>query len=104
MVLRYRTSCENGSDLIFAFFCLCLKDFQAFLHQLFIMHWDIEKKSLGRLMANQIYFLILNKCTQIELEEPKWLSGGSHTSVFDGGLLGSHFGSPGDPNTCIGTI
>ena len=31
---------------------------------------------------------------QIKLEEPKWLSGGSHTSVFNGGLLGSHFGSP----------
>ncbi len=39
--------------------------------------------------------------TQIKLEEPKWLSGGSHTSVFNGGLLGSHFGSPGDPDTCI---
>ncbi len=26
----------------------------------------------------------------IILEEPKWLSGGSHTSVFNGGLLGSH--------------
>ena len=32
------------------------------------------------------------KYTQIEPEEPKWLSGGSHTSVFNGGLLGSHFG------------
>ncbi len=32
--------------------------------------------------------------THIKLEEPKWLSGGSHTSVFNGGPLGSHFGSP----------
>ena len=39
--------------------------------------------------------------TQIKLEEPKWLSGWSHTSVFNGGLLGSHFGSPGDPDTCL---
>ncbi len=42
-----------------------------------------------------------SECTQIKLEEPKWLSGGSHTSVFNGGLMGSHFGSPRDPDTCI---
>ncbi len=33
----------------------------------------------------------------LKLEEPKWLSGGSHTSVFNGGLLGIHFGSPREP-------
>ncbi len=27
---------------------------------------------------------------QIKLEEPKWISAGNHT-VFNGGLLGSHF-------------
>ncbi len=32
--------------------------------------------------------------TLIKLKEPKWLSGGIHTSVFNGGPLGSHFGSP----------
>ncbi len=31
--------------------------------------------------------------TLIKLGEPKWLSGGSHTSVFSGGPLESHFGS-----------
>ncbi len=53
---------ESGSDFISASFCSCLADFQAFLYKLFTMHWDIEKKSLGSLMANQIYFLNLNKC------------------------------------------
>ncbi len=33
--------------------------------------------------------------TQIEPEEPKWLLGGSHTSVFNG-----PFWLPGDPDTC----
>ncbi len=47
-------------------------------------HWGLDS----------MYSLII-------LEEPKWLSGGSHTSVFNGGLLGIHFGSSGDPDTCI---
>ncbi len=40
---------------------------------------------------------IISLITLIILKEPKWLSGGSHTSVFNGGLVGSHFGSPQEP-------
>ncbi len=38
--------------------------------------------------------MLTTKITLIKLGEPKWLSGGSHTSVFNGGPLESHFGSP----------